>query len=124
MPKGNDVYTLFTAEDFIAMPEHHAYFYAGDCLAARANKILASRSTVVYAHRGPSNPDGVWIAKGYHDADSTHTALLVCVTPIVRDTPESLLREYVADVDAWKRGEWRNVDEWVARVRRVLGEAK
>ncbi len=52
----------------------------------------------------------------------THTALLINIKPIARDTAEGLLREYLAEYDKFIRGEHEAipVTPWVERVKRLL----
>lgn len=58
---------------------------------------------VVMAHRGPSNPEGVWIAKPYQDADATHTGRLIMIEEIKpEDTAESLLRGFAKTCEGIK----------------------
>lgn len=82
--------------------------------ASDLEKLLAE-GVMVCAHRGPSNLEGVWIARPYEDVDSTHTGLLIGIKPIKRDTAEGLLREMIA---AWTpSGE---MEPLIERARRLL----
>lgn len=56
-----------------------------DMVRASDLEAILAKSVQVCAHRGPSNPEGVWIAKPYQDRDSTHSALLIAITPLRRE---------------------------------------
>lgn len=79
---------LFTAADFLN---------TGEPVHVAANRLLAERGVRVWLSKLSAAPDD---AHKYcvYDAKRdglTHTALLVDVRPIVRDTAESLLRELI-----------------------------
>ena len=59
------------------------------------------------------------VGKVYDGIEPTHTALLIDVREIQRDTPELLLREYVKtrNSSCWTGTEF---DSWLERVRKVL----
>ncbi len=92
---------VFKAEDFNGTGSD-----TGNELASRCNRILAERSQVVTGRKlGESNLTDQhragWMFAEPHvfpvssESEDTHTALLVGIRPIVRDTAESLLRELV-----------------------------
>lgn len=102
------------------------------CLGGKAHvnaadlEALLSKGVRVQAYKGPaSRLGGMWILEGQHDADSTHTALLIDVRPIERDTAEGLLfallgayEHAVENDDAAVSVEWRN--KIVERAKRLL----
>lgn len=59
----------------------------------KANRLLSERGVRVYGDY-PGKEIALW--SPIPDKRNTHRALLIAVEPIVRDTPESLLRELVA----------------------------
>lgn len=66
----------------------------------------------------PSGHQDYWYAPTLErSGNPTHTARLVCVKPIVRDTAESLLREIVRMIDACEADQ-----QLLKRARRLLGE--
>lgn len=85
-----------------------------------ANRLLTERGTVVYAHAGPSTnglASPVWIAKGWHDADATHSALLLNIESIKRESAEDMLRELISPPFRVTPKQW---EEFVIRARAVL----
>lgn len=61
-----------------------------------------------------------WYMPGYREGDPlTHTARLVGIRSIVRDTAESLLREYLAAYENHNLAKIP-VTEWVCRARKLL----
>lgn len=103
---------VFTADDFCAHPEMMA---SARMTADTANRILAERGVRVY---GDDSSDGLpWRKKALER--HTHTALLVGVTPIAKDTAESLLREVLA---AWPLNPHAKSPYWelLERARKVL----
>lgn len=87
---------------------------------ADVEKLLAN-APVVNAHKLPDMPFGGWTQEKFGD---THTARLVLIEPIVRDTAESLLREMIADHEALLRAD-AGRKEWplITRARKLLGRA-
>jgi hypothetical protein len=57
----------------------------------KANRLLRERATVVYG--GKDCLGGEWSFVSHNSGESTHTALLIQITPIKQDSAESLLRE-------------------------------
>ncbi len=68
-------------------------------VADKANALLAERGTVVYGcddyKKYPEMKDKVWGWSEEGLGHDTHTALLIAIEPIAKDTAESLLREIV-----------------------------
>lgn len=83
---------FFSAEDF---REHTNWHHAA--LAETANRLLRERAQVVcQTMRG----EAIYAAAGYFGKDEvTHTALLVCVTPIARDSAEKIVEDLIARFD-------------------------
>ena len=79
-------------------------------LAADIEKLLAEASVV----HGRIDGDFGWYHRTVVDWHTlTHTARLIMVEPIKKDTAKSLLREAV---------EYGVCNEWIDRARRLLGE--
>ena len=117
---------VFTAADFTF---GRAGSNATEC-AEYCNRLLAERGVRVY---GAPNGDGMWNAAQRDErkyglissnfVNDTHTALLVGVTPIAKDTPEDVLRSVLAFEDKYCR-EGKPTPEWgaiLSRMRKVLG---
>jgi hypothetical protein len=103
---------FFRAEDFRDMLGEPSLF------AALANRLLRERGTVV---TGYYDEDGVaWFSDWRESPVRTHRALLIDVRqiPSKEDSAESLLREAL---EIWEPGEYKSVDDWVNRARRLLG---
>jgi hypothetical protein len=89
-----------------------------------ANRILSERGVRVYSgwhshERGHSKTD-MWSTTYWPHDKATHSALLISVQPIERDTPLSLLREYASkDLMLTSINDWLNLKE---RARKVLGK--
>lgn len=83
-------------------------------VALIANRLLAERG-----QRVKGDGDLFCVGKVYDGIEPTHTALLIDVREIQRDTPELLLREYVKtrNSSCWTGTEF---DSWLERVRKVL----
>lgn len=84
-------------------------------------EALLESAPVVCAYMGPaSRPGGMWIPEANKDADSTHSARLIAIKPIVKESAEDLLREIVkrAYIDSQKQ--IRGVDDLINRARRLL----
>lgn len=67
----------------------------------RANALIKERAQVVYATHGDAlyanwnaGRTRDWPASG-EVYKETHTALLICITPIARDTPEKLIEDLI-----------------------------
>lgn len=94
-------------------------------LAADLERIIKAAPVVYGAERVRGEMNREWLApltERNPPIGSTHTARLLCVQPIVRDTAESLLREIIADHEALlrvcpDRAEW----PLVTRARKLLG---
>lgn len=74
----------------------HRELYGNDreYIYVRDLERLLEKAVKVYAYMGPARPGGMWINEGQQDADSTHTATLLNVQPIVRESEEvATLRE-------------------------------
>lgn len=127
----NDKVEVFKAEDFKSS-EHNGGFVglseSAQLVAARANKLLAERSQVVTGRKlGESNLTDQhragWMFAEPHvfpvssESEDTHTALLVGIRPIVRDTAESLLREMIAAGDVVYSSA---LTQYLERARRLL----
>lgn len=78
-----------------------AYYFPGNpaspCIRADAVAKLLREAPVVY---GLDKNDGkayvIWRSvDNFAGGPATHSAKLICITPIVKDTAESLLREFV-----------------------------
>lgn len=96
-------------------------------LAADLERIL-SQAPVVW---GQKNKYGVTEWGQYNDEQmetegpspfDTHTARLIGIKPIVKDTAESLMRDYLVEYEKFMRGEGDSisVEPWVKRVRKLL----
>lgn len=138
----SSIYTVFTAEDAeykrvcsvdvqgseesscIATRIHARY---KDLISiARANALLAERGVRVWGW-GTLDENIVWYDEARLEkhkreqwGEPSVQALLIAVQPIVRDTLESLAREFLktADIHAYEGSEWAGIAE---RMRRVLG---
>lgn len=89
---------FFSAEDF---REHTNWHHAA--LAETANRLLRERAQVVYGKMGcgPQFSERQWLfplSEHNIPIGSTHTALLICVTPIARDSADALV-EALAKLD-------------------------
>lgn len=90
---------LFQTEDFDINGWSRERAEVCTIIANEKLRERLSRCPVVYGYEYKSKPGSIWstqkdedAAKGFSD---DHTARLVAVTPIVRDTVESLLRELI-----------------------------
>lgn len=94
-------------------------------MAARANKLLAEWLQATGKLYGKRDPESGFWAFGEHPAQNdTHTCVPVALTPIARDTAESLLREIVtaAGDGAFMYGHAKRPNELIDRARRLLSE--
>jgi hypothetical protein len=88
--------------------------------AARANYLLAERGVVV---RGIVDERGYDAYSSYeHGPGDTHTALLINVQPIQKDSAESLLREIVDGYDKDQYQYGTKIHERIERAKRLLGK--
>lgn len=79
-------------------PEDFTYGKAGNNateFAERCNRLLAERAVKVYG-RGNEHKSFVTYPKSMLHWEPTHTALLLNIQPIIKDTAESLLRGFVS----------------------------
>jgi len=92
-------------------------------LAADLERLLR-RAPVVYGHKSGDLGNMAWVdyEKEQLHWTPTHTALLLNVKPIKKDTAKSLLRDYLVEYEKFKRGEGDSisVEPWVKRVRKLL----
>jgi hypothetical protein len=84
-------------------------------LAADVERLLESAPVV---HGLIEDNDWICFSEPGPRADDTHTARLLLIEPIVRDTPESLLRELIR---AARSGD---LEEQCARIGRVVTRAR
>ncbi len=93
------------------------YLKAQVISAADVERLLAD-APVVYGQikniDGGLSKDKYWCATQIGNCGETHTAKLLCIQPIVRDTAESLLREALAGNTHGVR------NDWAARVSALL----
>lgn len=83
---------FFKPDDFRELTNwHHA------AIAAIANRLLRERSQVVYGI--VKGDDFTAFDTNSNSAYNTHTALLICVEPIERDSAEKILSGFVALID-------------------------
>lgn len=82
--------------------------------AADLERVLESAPVVCLG----SGRDSIW--KRQPTEVDTHTARLLCVQPIVWDTAESLLREFVAESTA----AWKNPYDMSPRLYKVIERAR
>jgi hypothetical protein len=69
-----------------------------DCISLfKVNRLLRERAQVVYFNEEKDRSKEKICSSDKMDDYDTHQALLVCITPIARDTPESLLNEILFD---------------------------
>lgn len=87
-------------------------------VAAIANRTLQECGVWVYGGEGKNGPTS-WNTKLV--SLDTHSALLIEKRLIIRDTAESLLREYIAAYDS-SALQKESVKPWVERARKVLGK--
>lgn len=83
------------------------------------NALLAERGTVVYGSGIPeANAQHGWVTEGWRDSagEDTHTALLIAIEPIAKDTAEGLLREMLETHGTCI------TKEWTDRARKLLHE--
>jgi hypothetical protein len=113
----NDKVEVFKAEDF---REYVTMTVVGQMpiaamIARHANRILRERSQVVY-----SATQEVWVD---HHPEPSHTALLIAVEPLRKDSAESLLKEFV---EAHTDGAYtpRGLAAFLERARKVLNSVK
>jgi len=93
-----------------------------DVVTARSLLSWLERALVVYGHYDGSvfwAPDPKLGLKSGTATPDTHTARLVCIQPIVRDTAEGLLRELCSHS---QHDSTRVPAEFIDRCRRLLGE--
>lgn len=116
---------FFKAIDFRREDLGH---WASEKIALVANRILAERATRVYA--APYVDNGAkahkdecaqWTGERTESVD-THTALLIAIEPIQRDTAEQLVKDLAAHAKfQYEDGKWAmSAEYWVERARRVL----
>lgn len=82
---------FFTMNDFCGIDDERLPPSRRIACAKRANEVIKERSQVVYGY----NRHGCWSmdSQPAMAGVDTHTALLICVTPIARDTPEKIFNE-------------------------------
>jgi len=117
------------------------------CVIKTANRLLKERATVVYSRGGPQpGMIGYWSDRKYSEhtelvigywsdrkysehtelgkeesKELAHTALLICIEPIVKDSAEGLLREFIKiRTDNSPTG--LRLEELTERARKLLGE--
>ncbi len=95
MKSENSVCTVFRADDFRDADGDHRI--VAEYAAKRANRLLSERGTRVYATPHPESlardESAQWTRERCpHD---THTALLIAVEPIRKESAEDVLREIV-----------------------------
>lgn len=92
-----------------------------DVVLASDVEAWLQAAPVVYGHL---DGDGYACAWGEgvapDDKESTHTARLLCVEPIVRDTAEGLLRAFIAHRNEY--GQWVALDALYDRARKLLAK--
>lgn len=117
-PKKEASVEFFKPEDFRELYEPEPY-----SAAETANRILAERGVRVY---GPSSTSGPANWNEQPGKSDTHTALLIAVEPIVRESEErQLLRELSNIVRRCNNSEWMipaTLEDIVERARKLLGD--
>jgi len=97
--------------------DHRAQAYRTDMIPLdKANRLLKERGKVVYSHRS-SLEIGGWYP-GAVEPNPTHSALLINIEPIRKDSAESLLKE-ILDHHVQMKDQPLN---WVDRARKLLEE--
>lgn len=119
---------FFKPEDFWQNNGNGSVFYSWRDLAeaacAIANRILTERGVRVYGDANRDHYNGQtalgWTREADEEQDK-HTALLIAIEPIVRDTAESLLKEFVNACD----GNWyERFESLNTRARKLLSEGE
>lgn len=86
---------------------------------------LLSAAPVVDVYGWVCGSKRYWRTPNISEHDGTHTAILVGITPIVKDTADSLLREYLEKFAGERDMSIAERYAWVIRVRALIeGESK
>lgn len=95
---------FFCSHDFLHVKQATLDESFASRVADQANRLLLERATRVYAYNLGKCPDSDWRIHNYLERGDgqapTHTALLIDVREIERDTAESLIDAAIAFVDA------------------------
>lgn len=81
-----------------------------------ANRLILERSKVVY---GQSCGDLInWYNN--HSVADNHTARLICIEPVEKESAEKILREYVNWADGFLMKTGEDPFSWVERAKKLL----
>ncbi len=107
---------FFSSRDFLTFSEGPLTNSHPAWIAHQANHILSERATVVDAVKTST---GHWYASEGGAMAKTHTALLIDVRPIERDTAESLWRELIKQTEK-SNFAGATTERFIERAKRLL----